>query len=68
MYRRSKFVEVLHQIRQEMADEADHDAMLMLEMARSGELSHGTRHKLRHEPEGSDLGSNNDLKIEQAAT
>ncbi|MEP6944364.1 MAG: hypothetical protein ABJA02_00485 [Acidobacteriota bacterium] len=36
MYRRAKFVEVLLEIRQEMALEADYDVDLFVEMARSG--------------------------------
>lgn len=67
MYRRSKFVEVLHQIRQEMADEADYDALLMLEMARSGELAHGSRHALSPEAEIGHSGSNKGLEIERSA-
>ena len=36
MYRRAKFVEILHEIRQEMAHEADYDVDLFAERARSG--------------------------------
>lgn len=36
MYRRSKFLEVLIAIRQEMAREADYDVDLFAEMVRSG--------------------------------
>lgn len=36
MYRRSKFLEVLIEIRQEMAREADFDTDLFAEMIRSG--------------------------------
>ncbi len=36
MYRRAKFVEILHEIRQEMAHEADYDVDLFAELARSG--------------------------------
>lgn len=39
MYRRPKFIEELHRIRQEMAAEADHDAILFAEKARSGEFT-----------------------------
>lgn len=38
MYRRPKFIEALHNIRQEMAAEADHDVILFAEKARSGEF------------------------------
>ena len=36
MYRRPKFLEVLHEIREEMSREADYDMDLFAEMARSG--------------------------------
>ena len=36
MYRRSKFVEILTEIREEMAQEADYDLVLFAEMVRSG--------------------------------
>ena len=36
IYRRAKFVEILHEIRQEMAHEADYDVDLFAELARSG--------------------------------
>ena len=36
MYRRSKFLEVLHTIREEMSREADYDVDLFAEMVRSG--------------------------------
>ena len=35
MYRRSKFLEVLHEIREEMSREADYDMDLFAEMVRS---------------------------------
>ena len=37
MYRRPKFLEILHEIREEMSREADYDMDLFAEMARSGE-------------------------------
>lgn len=37
MYRRPKFLEILLDIRREMAAEADHDVELFAEMARSGQ-------------------------------
>lgn len=39
MYRRSKFLEVLHRIREDMSREADYDVDLFAEMARSGKKS-----------------------------
>lgn len=36
MYRRPKFLEVLHEIRQEMSREADYDVDLFAEMVREG--------------------------------
>lgn len=39
MYRRPKFLEVLIEIRQEMAREADYDVDLFAEMVRSGNFS-----------------------------
>jgi len=36
MYRRPKFLEILLEIRQEMAREADYDVDLFVEIARSG--------------------------------
>lgn len=36
MYRRAKFLELLIEIRQEMAHEADYDAELFVELARHG--------------------------------
>lgn len=41
MYRRPKFLEVLLEIRQEMAREADYDVDLFAEMVRSGSFSQG---------------------------
>ncbi len=35
MYRRPKFLEVLHEIREEMSREADYDVDLFVEMVRS---------------------------------
>ena len=39
MYRRPKFLEVLLEIRQEMAREADYDVDLFAEMARAGSFA-----------------------------
>ena len=39
MYRRPKFLEVLLEIRQEMARDADYDVNLFAEMVRSGKIA-----------------------------
>jgi hypothetical protein len=36
VYRRSKFLEILHEIREQMSREADYDIDLFAEMVRSG--------------------------------
>ena len=43
MYRRPKFLEVLLEIRQEMAREADYDVDLFAEMVRSGRIADGEK-------------------------
>jgi hypothetical protein len=48
MYRKPKFLSVLHEIRQEMSREADYDVELLAQMARSGSRpAHGPAHNLR---------------------
>jgi len=48
MYRRPKFLEVLHAIREEMSREADYDVDLFAEMVRSGNQPlHGPQHVIR---------------------
>jgi len=48
MYRRPKFLEVLHTIREEMSREADYDVDLFTEMVRSGnQPSHGPQRVIR---------------------
>ncbi len=48
MYRRPKFLEVLHTIREEMSREADYDVDLFAEMVRSGNRpSHGPERVIR---------------------
>lgn len=48
MYRRPKFLEVLHEIREQMSREADYDVDLFTEMVRSGELpKHGPERVIR---------------------
>jgi hypothetical protein len=50
MYKRPRFIEILHEIRQEMAAEADYDLILFAEMIRSGEASgSGRTHSLVEE-------------------
>lgn len=48
MYRRPKFLEVLHEIREEMSREADYDMDLFAEQIRSGKRGkHKTKKKFR---------------------
>ena len=48
MYRRPKFLEVLHAIREEMSREADYDVDLFAEMVRSGmQPAHGPQRVIR---------------------
>ena len=48
MYRRPKFLTVLHQIREEMSREADYDVDLFAEMVRSGaQPQHGPKRNIR---------------------
>jgi hypothetical protein len=48
MYRRPKFLEVLHAIREEMSREVDYDVDLFAEMIRSGvRPSHGPERVIR---------------------
>ncbi|MBP6001978.1 MAG: hypothetical protein KA746_00955 [Pyrinomonadaceae bacterium] len=49
MYRRTKFIEILHEIRQEMAAEADYDVVLFAENVRSGSHAGGGLKKLKNE-------------------
>ena len=46
MYRRPKFLEVLLEIRRQMALEADYDVDLFTEMARSGVRPHSPRREV----------------------
>jgi hypothetical protein len=46
MYRRPKFLEILLEIRQQMAHEADYDVDLFAEMVRSGSSVPKTRKRL----------------------
>jgi len=48
MYRRPKFLEVLHAIREDMSREADYDVDLFAEMVRSGvQPPHGPQRVIR---------------------
>jgi len=48
MYRKPRFLEVLHAIREEMSREADYDVDLFTEMVRSGSRpSHGVERNIR---------------------
>ena len=48
MYRKPKFLEVLHSIREEMSREADYDVELFAEMVRSGKSPrHGPERNVR---------------------
>jgi hypothetical protein len=48
LYRRPKFLEVLHSIREEMSREADYDVDLFAEMIRSGmKPAHGPQRVIR---------------------
>ncbi len=48
MYRKPKFLEVLHEIREEMSREADYDVDLFAEMVRSNQRpQHGPERNIR---------------------
>ena len=48
MYRKPRFLEVLHAIREEMSREADYDVDLFAEMVRSGaKPGHGVERNIR---------------------
>jgi hypothetical protein len=48
MYRKPRFLEVLHEIREEMSREADYDSLLFAEMVRSGRRpTHGPVRHIR---------------------
>lgn len=48
MYRKPRFLEVLHEIREEMSREADYDVDLFTEMVRSGARpAHGPERNIR---------------------
>lgn len=57
MYRRPKFLEVLLEIRKEMALEVDYDTDLFAEMIRSGRHTETDGHSLVYDDERSSAGS-----------
>ena len=61
MYRRPKFLEVLLEIRREMALESDYDVDLFAEIARSGNSTSKSRR--RSVDRADDISQNEDLDI-----
>jgi hypothetical protein len=64
MYRRPKFLTVLHKIREAMSREADYDVDLFAEMVRGGaQPAHGPRRNIRgfvkHAPRNEDTEIDN---------
>ncbi len=54
MYRRPKFLEIVLEIREEMARDADYDADLFAEMVRSGKsVAKSKMHKMGDDTDGS---------------
>ena len=47
MYRRPRFLEVLHSIREDMSREADYDVDLFAEMVRSGKAGRSIERNIR---------------------
>lgn len=65
MYRRTRFLEVLLEIKQEMAREADYDADLFAEMVRAGKNAAAEKIHALNEPDGKDEKSKPEIKIER---
>ena len=64
MYRRSKFLEILHEIREQMSREADYDIDLFAEMVRSGARpQHGKIRYIRGVPTAAPV--NEDLNSDE---
>lgn len=62
MYRKPKFLEVLHEIREEMSREADYDIDLFAELVRSDKRSsHESKHRIINIK--SDVKKTDDKKI-----
>ncbi len=55
MYRRPKFLEILHEIREQMSREADYDMDLFAELARSGKSLGGSRKRFKIDGDGLDV-------------
>ena len=62
MYRRPKFLEILLEIRQDMARDADYDVDLFAEMIRSGKFSNGEKLYDLSESEENKKGTTNKEK------
>ena len=65
MYRRPKFLEILLEIRREMAHEADYDVDLFAEMVRSG---HRPANLATHSVSSAEPETNNDQSLERSQT
>jgi hypothetical protein len=63
MYRRPKFLEVLLEIRQEMAREADYDVDLFAEMIRAGKHAEKEKIHVLIEPESNGDKVKSEIKI-----
>lgn len=66
MYRRSKFLEILHEIREQMSREADYDIDLFAEMVRSGARPrHGKVRYIRGAPTAALMNEESDSEKEK---
>ena len=66
MYRRSKFLEILHEIREQMSREADYDIDLFAEMVRSGaNPRHGKIRYIRGVPTAAPINEDSDSEKEK---
>lgn len=66
MYRRSKFLEILHEIREQMSREADYDIDLFAEMVRSGARPrHGKVRYIRGVPTAAPINQVSDSEEEK---
>ena len=63
MYRRPKFLEVLLEIRQEMARDADYDVDLFAEMIRSGKIAENEKIHALAESGSSEEKIKSEIKI-----
>ena len=62
MYRRPKFLEVLLDIRREMAHDVDYDTDLFAEMIRTGRHTPETSHSLAYEEDGKPVRASSGAK------